>query len=215
MSQQCTCHGSRAPELVFVVVTAVILVVDGGGGLPACQYHRARVVLLPRPAVHRIAFLFAGFFVHACRCCCSCPLSSLQLLRPPMQLGLYYNPYFAGGAIGMPAPLMDEAVEFKDGTPATVSQMAKDVVTFLSWVRHVHSANTRGCAYLSCASCGGLRRGFSVVPRGSELSFFGRCRSPPPLSASVLKLAAPLPAVYGCFLDHCVPVAERTCASTL
>lgn len=47
--------------------------------------------------------------------------------------GLYYNPYFAGGAIGMPAPLMDEQVEFPDGTPATVSQMAKDVAVFLSW----------------------------------------------------------------------------------
>jgi len=48
--------------------------------------------------------------------------------------GLYYNPYFAGGAIGMPAPLMDEQVEYPDGTPATVSQMAKDVAVFLAWV---------------------------------------------------------------------------------
>jgi ubiquinol-cytochrome c reductase cytochrome c1 subunit len=47
---------------------------------------------------------------------------------------LYYNPYFAGGAIGMPAPLMDEQVEYPDGTPATVSQMAKDVAVFLAWV---------------------------------------------------------------------------------
>lgn len=47
--------------------------------------------------------------------------------------GLYYNPYFPGGAIGMPAPLMDGAVEYEDGTPATASQMAKDVTTFLCW----------------------------------------------------------------------------------
>mmetsp|Transcript_7758 Transcript_7758/g.10810 ORF Transcript_7758/g.10810 Transcript_7758/m.10810 type:complete len:277 (-) Transcript_7758:283-1113(-) len=47
--------------------------------------------------------------------------------------GLYYNPYFAGGAIGMPAPLMDESVTYPDGTPATVSQMAKDVSVFLAW----------------------------------------------------------------------------------
>lgn len=47
--------------------------------------------------------------------------------------GLYYNPYFAGGAIGMPAPLMDGAVEYEDGTVATASQMAKDVTTFLCW----------------------------------------------------------------------------------
>lgn len=52
---------------------------------------------------------------------------------PPLREGLYYNPYFAGGAIGMPAPLMDEAVEYPDGTEANVSQMAKDVVTFLTW----------------------------------------------------------------------------------
>jgi ubiquinol-cytochrome c reductase cytochrome c1 subunit len=47
--------------------------------------------------------------------------------------GLYYNPYFPGGAIAMPPPLLEGAVDFPDGTPATVSQMAKDVVTFLAW----------------------------------------------------------------------------------
>lgn len=48
--------------------------------------------------------------------------------------GLYYNPYFAGGAIAMPQPLLtDGQIEFDDGTPATISQMAKDVSTFLAW----------------------------------------------------------------------------------
>ncbi|KAG5185887.1 cytochrome c1 [Tribonema minus] len=47
--------------------------------------------------------------------------------------GLYYNPYFAGGAIAMPPPLMDGQVEYEDGTPATVTQMAKDVSQFLAW----------------------------------------------------------------------------------
>jgi len=47
--------------------------------------------------------------------------------------GLYYNPYFPGGVIGMPPPLMNGQVEYDDGTPATVSQMAKDVSTFLCW----------------------------------------------------------------------------------
>jgi len=47
--------------------------------------------------------------------------------------GLNYNPYFAGGAIGMAPPLSDGGVEFEDGTPATVSQQAKDVATFLNW----------------------------------------------------------------------------------
>lgn len=47
--------------------------------------------------------------------------------------GLHYNPYFPGGAIAMPKMLNDGALEYEDGTPATESQMAKDVVTFLSW----------------------------------------------------------------------------------
>jgi len=44
-----------------------------------------------------------------------------------------YNPYFAGGAIGMTQQLYNEGIEYEDGTPATVSQMAKDVCTFLRW----------------------------------------------------------------------------------
>lgn len=47
--------------------------------------------------------------------------------------GLHYNPYFPGGAISMPKQLEDGAVDFEDGTPSTVSQMAKDVTTFLCW----------------------------------------------------------------------------------
>ncbi|KJE96542.1 cytochrome c-1 [Capsaspora owczarzaki ATCC 30864] len=47
--------------------------------------------------------------------------------------GLHYNPYFAGGAIGMAQALYDEMIEYEDGTPASQSQMAKDVATFLAW----------------------------------------------------------------------------------
>ncbi|KAJ0052696.1 hypothetical protein Pint_02929 [Pistacia integerrima] len=47
--------------------------------------------------------------------------------------GLHYNPYFPGGAIAMPKMLIDGAIEYEDGTPATESQMGKDVVSFLSW----------------------------------------------------------------------------------
>jgi len=47
--------------------------------------------------------------------------------------GLHYNPYFPGGAIGMARPMYDNHVTYEDGTPATTSQMAKDVVTFLTW----------------------------------------------------------------------------------
>lgn len=47
--------------------------------------------------------------------------------------GLYYNPYFVGGAIGMAQVLYNEVIEYSDGTPPTVSQLAKDVSTFLKW----------------------------------------------------------------------------------
>lgn len=47
--------------------------------------------------------------------------------------GQYYNPYFPGGKIGMPKQLQNEGVEYEDGTPATESQQAKDVSTFLAW----------------------------------------------------------------------------------
>lgn len=47
--------------------------------------------------------------------------------------GLNYNPYFAGSWIAMPPPLSEGAVEYADGTKATVDQMAKDVTSFLAW----------------------------------------------------------------------------------
>ncbi|XP_068450334.1 cytochrome c1, heme protein, mitochondrial [Clinocottus analis] len=47
--------------------------------------------------------------------------------------GLYFNPYFAGQAIGMAPPIYNEVLEYDDGTPATMSQVAKDVCTFLRW----------------------------------------------------------------------------------
>jgi ubiquinol-cytochrome c reductase cytochrome c1 subunit len=48
--------------------------------------------------------------------------------------GLYYNLYFPGHQIGMPQPLHDGQVTYSDGTPATVEQMSRDVVTFLTYV---------------------------------------------------------------------------------
>lgn len=57
--------------------------------------------------------------------------------KPPADFhlasGMYYNEYFPGHAIAMPPPLSSDAVKFADGTPATVPQMAHDVVTFLTW----------------------------------------------------------------------------------
>jgi len=47
--------------------------------------------------------------------------------------GQHFNPYYPGGAIGMGAPLYNEIIEYDDGTPATQSQLTKDVCTFLVW----------------------------------------------------------------------------------
>jgi ubiquinol-cytochrome c reductase cytochrome c1 subunit len=47
--------------------------------------------------------------------------------------GLSYNVYFPGNQIAMAAPLDVDAVEYHDGTKATVDQMAADVATFLMW----------------------------------------------------------------------------------
>lgn len=47
--------------------------------------------------------------------------------------GLNFNPYFPGTGIGMARVLYDGLVEYEDKTPATTSQMAKDVVEFLNW----------------------------------------------------------------------------------
>ena len=48
---------------------------------------------------------------------------------------MYYNAYFPGGQIGMRPPLtMNGQVDYADGTEASISQMAKDVTHFLTWV---------------------------------------------------------------------------------
>jgi ubiquinol-cytochrome c reductase cytochrome c1 subunit len=47
--------------------------------------------------------------------------------------GMYYNKYFAGHQIGMPAPLSEGMVTYNDGTTASVEQMSRDVSHFLMW----------------------------------------------------------------------------------
>jgi ubiquinol-cytochrome c reductase cytochrome c1 subunit len=57
--------------------------------------------------------------------------------QPPagftMQDGMYYNKMYPGHQIAMPQPLTDGRVTYTDGTPDTLDQEARDVVTFLSW----------------------------------------------------------------------------------
>jgi len=47
--------------------------------------------------------------------------------------GQAFNPYYPGGALSMSPPIYNEIIEYDDGTPASQSQLAKDVATFLSW----------------------------------------------------------------------------------
>jgi len=52
--------------------------------------------------------------------------------------GQAYNVYFPDQAIGMAQQLYPGVMEYDDGTPATVAQMAKDVSTFLLWAAEPH-----------------------------------------------------------------------------
>ncbi len=55
--------------------------------------------------------------------------------------GQYYNLYFPGNQLAMPAPLHDGAVTYADGTPASVEQMSRDVVQFLTWTSNPELEN--------------------------------------------------------------------------
>ena len=64
---------------------------------------------------------------------------------PPADFpGDNYNLYFPGHQIAMAAPLFEDGVEYADGTPATVEQMAKDVSHFLMWTAEPKLENRKG-----------------------------------------------------------------------
>ena len=67
--------------------------------------------------------------------------------------GVYYNKYMYGNKIKMPPQLYEDLITYSDGTPATPEQMAKDVVTFLSWsaepkLEERHKFGFRAIVYL-------------------------------------------------------------------
>ena len=57
--------------------------------------------------------------------------------EPPKEFkltdGLYYNPYYDGKVIAMPPPLYGNAIEYIDGTNASLDQLSYDIVHFLNW----------------------------------------------------------------------------------
>ena len=58
--------------------------------------------------------------------------------------GQHYNPYMSGGKISMAPPFTkDGQVTYSDGTVATIDQMAKDLVAFLSWAAEPESEERR------------------------------------------------------------------------
>ena len=57
--------------------------------------------------------------------------------------GLYYNPYHDGNVIAMPQPLYDEAIEYIDGTNASIHQLSYDIVNFLSWAAEPELQKTK------------------------------------------------------------------------
>lgn len=72
---------------------------------------------------------------------------------PPSET-LQYNPYFPGGWIAMPNPLMEGAVTYADGTPATVEQMSKDVTAFLTWASDPHREVRKATGFMVLAFLG-------------------------------------------------------------
>jgi len=60
-----------------------------------------------------------------------------------MQEGMNYNRMFPGHQIAMPKPLEDGRVAYVDGTPTSVDQMSRDVVTFLTWAANPEMAERK------------------------------------------------------------------------
>ncbi|XP_065676010.1 cytochrome c1, heme protein, mitochondrial isoform X2 [Hydra vulgaris] len=73
-----------------------------------------------------------------------------------LQEGMSYNVYFPGQAIAMPQQLYPGVMEYDDGTPATVSQMAKDVSTFLKWASEPEHDTKKRMGMKALVICGAM-----------------------------------------------------------
>jgi len=52
--------------------------------------------------------------------------------------GTFYNKYFPGHFLAMPAPLSDNRITYDDDTKPTADQLARDVTAFLAWAAEPH-----------------------------------------------------------------------------
>jgi len=88
------------------------------------------------------------------------------------QGALHHNPYFPGGWIAMPPPLVEGAVAYADGSPTTVEQYATDVTAFLQWAGdpHMETRKRTGMIVLAflIALAGVLYLAYKQVWRGES-----------------------------------------------
>jgi len=98
------------------------------------------------------------------------PLPPYVSIKP----GQFWNPYFKGGVLAMPPPLSDGLVEYEDGTPATVSQMAKDVVSFLRWAQEPEFDERRTEFWKQFATVGVLFTTFFHIWQRNQAQFMLR-----------------------------------------
>jgi len=66
----------------------------------------------------------------------------------------HFNAYFPGQAIGMGQMLYNEVIEYEDGTPATQTQLAQDVTTFLRWTSDPHHDTKKLYFFRIIVGCG-------------------------------------------------------------
>jgi ubiquinol-cytochrome c reductase cytochrome c1 subunit len=77
-----------------------------------------------------------------------------------------------------PALIVDEMVEYEDGTVATKSQMAKDVTHFLTWTsdRNHDDRKRQGIFYVSSVFAlmvmTGIWKRYKFLPLKNELSYW-------------------------------------------
>jgi ubiquinol-cytochrome c reductase cytochrome c1 subunit len=82
-----------------------------------------------------------------------------------MRGNLHFNKYFPGGAIAMAQNLYDGIIEYEDGTPATASQMAKDVTTFLSWAAEPEHDDRKRMGMRAMLLCSSLALAVAYMKR--------------------------------------------------